>query len=235
MIPLKRYAAIILAAGSGRRLNLGYNKIFYAIDGIPIIIHAIRPFFHDPHCKQLLIVGKDDEMDSLKRLLQAHHLHDERTLYVPGGTERQHSVYNGLQQVKEEIVLIHDGARPFITPQLISTLYDKAKAVGAAVPGYPVKETIKVVQQRQIVKTLDRSVLYQVQTPQAIQTALIKKAHDWARQEGVLLRDDVSLIEHYHLSPVIVVDSSPMNIKITTPTDLIIARAIYEHERTGGQ
>ena len=168
-------------------------------------------------------------MATLKKIIQTYNLHDKRCVYVGGGSERQYSVNHGLHHVQEEVVLIHDGARPFLTPSLISSLYEEAKVTGAAVPGYPVKDTIKVVKDFEIKYTIDRSKLYQVQTPQAIRTKLIKKAHEYATKDELLFTDDVSLIEHYQLSPVKIVESSPENIKITTPFDLKIAHILYSN------
>lgn len=225
---MKRYALVLLLAGSGQRLNLGYNKIFYEINGIPIVALSAKRFFEDSNCQQIIYVGKEEELPQLKEMIQKYHLHDKRCQYVVGGSERQYSVFNGLQRVTEDIVYIHDGARPFISSQLISNLYDAASTTGAAVPGYPVKDTIKVVRDCQVVHTLNRSSLYQVQTPQVIQTKLIKEAHQQALKDHQLFTDDVSLIEHYGLSLVTVVESSPENIKVTTPIDLILAKELYQ-------
>lgn len=231
---MKRYTAIILAAGSGQRLNLGYNKIFFELYGTPIIALSAKHFFQDNNCKQIIYVGKMDELNHLKQIMTHHQLHDERCLYVSGGPERQYSVYNGLQHANEEIVFIHDGARPFLTEKLLVDLYDQAKRTGAAVPGYPVKDTIKVVNDNVVSHTLDRSTLYHVQTPQVVQTKHIKEAHQLARKDQLLLTDDVSLIEHYQLAQVSVVEASPENMKVTTPMDLLLANELYKKYFGGG-
>lgn len=145
---------------------------------------------------------------------------------VSGGAERQHSVYNGLKAVKEsDFVLIHDGARPFITIEKIHELVKEANEHGAAVPAVPMKDTVKRVSQGFVDETVERSSLWAIQTPQAFRVSLILEAHERARQEGYVGTDDASLVERIG-KKVKVIEGNYRNIKLTTPDDLLFAEAI---------
>lgn len=232
-----KYSVVLLAAGCGKRLNLGYNKILHIIHGQPIIALTTTHFYQDPRCKQLIFVCQSEEMDQLKQLLQEHQLFDERCQFVVGGSERQHSVHYGLNEVTQDIVLIHDGARPFLTKELIDDILFETKLHGCAIPTLPVTDTIKQVNRQGFIeKTLKRSSLVAVQTPQGCQTKWIKLAHDIAKSHETLHTDDASLIEFYQLSKVKTVEGSYDNIKITTPNDLITAQQLYkQYFQTGDE
>lgn len=152
-------------------------------------------------------------------------------LFKQGGDERQHSVYKGLKAVKQEkIVLVHDGARPFIKHEQIDELIAEAEQTGAAILAVPVKDTIKRVQDLQVSETIERSSLWAVQTPQAFRLSLLMKAHAEAERKGFLGTDDASLVEQMEGGSVRVVEGSYTNIKLTTPDDLTSAEAIMESE-----
>lgn len=229
---VKNYSVILLAAGSGTRLNLGYNKIFLEIKHIPLITLPTRIFFNDPHCRQLIFVGQTKELPQLKELFSKYDLVDDRCQFIEGGTERQYSVANGLEFVLEDYVLIHDGARPFITDTLITELLSACVETGCSLPGTKVKDTVKVVHQGMVQQTLDRSTLYNVQTPQAVKTKLIRQAHQYAQQDQLLMTDDASLIEYYKLSPVRIIEGPYDNIKVTTSIDLDIAEKLIDKYTT---
>lgn len=145
---------------------------------------------------------------------------------VSGGIERQHSVYNGLQAVKEgEIVLIHDGARPFIRLEKIHELVKEAQEHGAAIPAVPMKDTVKKVRNGMAEETVERSSLWAVQTPQAFRVSLVLEAHKRAQEEGYIGTDDASLVERMG-KKVKIVEGDYRNIKLTTPDDLLFAEAI---------
>jgi len=222
------YTVIVLAAGSGSRMNLGYNKMFLTINNQPIITLSMQIFINDENCTQIIIVVNDKEMDDVKLLLNQYDLLNEKCMLVSGSYERQYSVFNGLQHVVNDIVLVHDGARPFITKSLIEQLVIEAKEYGCAIPGVAVKDTIKYVENNFIKDTLPRDYLYAVQTPQASYTKHLKKAHEMANIDHYLGTDESSLIEKYTTMNVKIVHSSYDNIKITTNEDLIYAKYLYE-------
>ncbi|QVK18015.1 2-C-methyl-D-erythritol 4-phosphate cytidylyltransferase [Mycoplasmatota bacterium] len=223
-----KYTAIILAAGSGSRMNLGYNKMFFTLKNKPLITLSIQKFLDDENCTEIIIVGNEKEIKDLELILKQHDLYTEKCMIVSGSYERQYSVYNGLQNVTNDIVLVHDGARPFITRELIHQLVEEAKTNGCCIPGVKVKDTIKYVNNNFIKETLPREFLYAVQTPQACQTSLIKKAHELAKEENFLGTDEASLVEKYTPLSVKLIESNYENIKITTKEDLIYAERLYD-------
>ena len=221
------YAAIILCAGSGIRMKLGYNKMLLKIKDQPLISLAIKPFLQDEKCAELIVVINETDLEVIEELLKKQ-INNKPYKIVIGSYERQYSVYNGLQAVTQELVLVHDGARPFITNTLISELVYNANDYGCAIPGVKVKDTIKVVEEHFVKETLPRDILVAVQTPQACQTELLKNAHERAQEDNYLGTDEASLIEKYTDAKVKIVLSSYENIKITTQEDLYYAEKLYD-------
>ena len=172
-------------------------------------------FLQDQRCKQIVVVTKEDEINEIKELVN-----DKRIVYVFGGKERQDSVYNGLQVVDQKIVLIHDGARPYLTIDNIDSLLECLINNDACLLMVPVKDTIKLCQDGKVVETLPRNLLMQAQTPQAFKTSLIKECYQKAKDEKYEATDDASLVEKFTEVPVMAVCGSYENIKITTPEDL---------------
>ena len=162
------YSAIILCAGKGSRSGLDYNKMLYRFGDQTVYQMTMKTFLNDPRCKQLVVVTKADEISDLKQLVT-----DKRIVYVYGGKERQDSVYNGLQVVDQDHVLIHDGARPYITTEKIDDLLLCLKEYDACLLMVPVKDTIKLCCDDTVEVTLPRARLMQAQTPQAFKTSLI--------------------------------------------------------------
>ncbi|MCR2823265.1 2-C-methyl-D-erythritol 4-phosphate cytidylyltransferase [Lederbergia panacisoli] len=218
------YQVIIPAAGSGKRMGAGYNKLLMNLEGRPIILHTLDVFEKDPHCGQIILVIQPDDEPFFKEI-QSRYL---KIHLVHGGSERQYSVYNGLKAaVADGIILVHDGARPFIRPETILSLVDSARKHGAAIAAVPVKDTIKKVKDLEVIETVDRSSLWQVQTPQAFRFSVLKSAHERAKLEGFLGTDEASLVEKSG-QPVKIVESDYDNIKLTTPEDLYFAEAILK-------
>lgn len=219
------YSVIILAAGTGSRMGLGYNKMLYPLAGTPVIVRTVQRFKADPACCQIIVVANPEELQEISAIVGG-------VLLVAGGRERQDSVYQGLLAVSEEIVLVHDGARPFVSPEMIAGCLDFAAKQGAAVVGVPVKDTIKqVAKSGNVIQTLERSNLFAVQTPQAALTQLLKQSHEAAQKDGFLGTDEASLIEKYTDVPVMMVPGAYTNIKLTTPEDLLLAERILEGEK----
>jgi 2-C-methyl-D-erythritol 4-phosphate cytidylyltransferase len=223
------YHVIIPAAGQGKRMNAGKNKQFIELEGKPVIIHTLEIFAADKNCEGIILVVNSQETDIFQKLISSYRLKKVQKLVV-GGDERQHSVYNGLKVLSGNgIVLIHDGARPFLQPAIIKSLVQKADSDGAAIAGIPVKDTIKVTDEGAVSHTLERSSLWAVQTPQAFRLSLIVQAHEEAMKEGFVGTDDASLVERLGQA-VYIVQGHEHNIKLTTQEDLIIAQAIL-HSR----
>ncbi|MGG2094212.1 2-C-methyl-D-erythritol 4-phosphate cytidylyltransferase [Bacillus sp. S13(2024)] len=218
------YTLIIPAAGQGKRMGAGKNKLFLQIDSVPIIIHTLRAFEKDEQCKHVILAINEEERSYFEGLLQTYHIQKDIQL-IQGGCERQDSVYNALMYVRDvEYVLIHDGARPFVTKKMIEDVLQMAKEKGASICAVPVKDTIKKVTHDIVVETVERSHLQAVQTPQGFRVPILLEAHESAKQAGFLGTDDASLVERIP-KEVGVVGGSYHNIKVTTPEDLVIAES----------
>lgn len=220
------YSTLILAAGIGSRMGLGYNKMLHILQGQPVIVHTIKKFLGDRSCNQIVLVVNELEIEAMKQILGQAQIIDSRIEIVKGGAERQYSVYNGLQVVREDVVLVHDGARPFVTNEMIEQCYKLAKSGHPSIVAVPVKDTMKRVINGVVVDTPNRDEMYSVQTPQASPTSLLKKAHEAAKVASFLGTDEASLIEKYTTTSVHVVKGTYTNIKLTTPEDLLMAEQL---------
>ena len=209
------YSAIVLCAGKGSRSGLTYNKMLYRFKNKTVYEMSMEIFLNDERCKQIVVVTKEEELDDLKKLISS-----KKIDYVFGGKERQDSVYNGLQVVKEDFVLIHDGARPYLKKENIDDILECLNKNDACLLVVPVKDTIKVCIDGNIVKTLPREQLVQAQTPQAFKTELIKRCYQKGKDKNYIATDDASLVEYFENIEVKAVLGSYSNIKITTPDDL---------------
>lgn len=206
------YSAIVLCAGKGSRSGLTYNKMLYRFKNKTVYEMSMEIFLNDERCKQIVVVTKEEELDDLKKLISS-----KKIDYVFGGKERQDSVYNGLQVVKEDYVLIHDGARPYLKKENIDDILECLNKNDACLLVVPVKDTIKVCIDGNIVKTLPREQLVQAQTPQAFKTELIKRCYQKGKDKNYIATDDASLVEYFENIEVKAVLGSYSNIKITTP------------------
>lgn len=225
------YTLIIPAAGQGKRMGAGKNKLFLLIDEVPIIIHTLRAFEQDEACKDIIMAINEEERSYFEELIHIYRI-QKSVRFIQGGAERQESVYNALKHVKStDYVLVHDGARPFVTGEMIRCVLGAAKQTGASICAVPVKDTVKKVECDTVVETLERSQLRAVQTPQGFHVPLLLEAHESAKQESFLGTDDASLIERVG-KKVGVVQGSYYNIKVTTPEDLLIAESFLRvHEK----
>jgi len=221
-------SAIIVAAGKGTRMNMDLNKVFIDICGKPVLARTLQVFEDCSLVNEIiLVVNKEDIIYCKQDIIDAYDIQKVKTI-VAGGAERQQSVYNGLAEVNEncDIVLVHDGARPFIRKeQIVSSIHD-AWEFGASCVAVPSKDTLKIAEQGEFVKeTLDRSVVWSVQTPQTFRYKLLKEAHDMAYKDNFLGTDDAVLVERLGWKIKLTMGSYE-NIKITTREDLIFAKAI---------
>ncbi len=226
------YQVIIPAAGSGKRMGVGRNKLFIEVAGRPVILHTLDIFASDLYCKKIILAVQPNDENYFKDIL-AGHPGNGKIDFVYGGHERQHSVYNGLKAASGEIILVHDGARPFIRQHTISRLVQSAHENGAAIAAVPVKDTIKRADHNQVVETVDRLGLWQIQTPQAFRLPILIRAHEQAIEQDYLGTDEASLVEKIGL-PVMIIESDYDNIKLTTPEDLYFAEAILAKRKNLG-
>lgn len=220
-------SVVIVSAGRGSRMKADINKQFLKIGDKEVIAHTIDKFYNNKNIGEIIIVVREDE----KEFFQVNIIDKygyENIKIVFGGKERQDSVYNGLKEVGQncEIVLIHDGARPFVTNEIIEKSIECAKEYKCAIVGVPVKDTIKIVDENnEVCDTPNRSTLWSIQTPQVFDYSLIITAHEKAKYDKYYGTDDSMLMEYLGYS-VKVVEGSYNNIKITTPEDLKIAEEI---------
>lgn len=226
-----RCTAIIMAAGKGKRMQTAVSKQFLPVCGKEILAWTVDVFEKSPLVDTILLMASADGKEDVQHLWDSYGWKKVATV-LEGGKERQNSVANGLAAVGEEtdIVLIHDGVRPFVTEEMIADSMVAAQAYGGAVIGVPAKDTIKVCSADGLaVETPDRSTLWQIQTPQTFQRDLIVNAYEKADRDGFLGTDDASVAE-FAGHQVKVVMGSYRNIKITTKEDLVIAEAFFKED-----
>lgn len=227
-----RACAIVLAAGKGLRFKSKSPKLFAKIGGRPVIFYCLNILCRHPLIKSVVIAVNPDNLSLIKGVIKRYRFTKVKNI-VLGGRLRQDSVAHALKaaDISADIVVIHDAARPFIDKGMVSLAAKEAERYGAAITAVPVKATIKEVMgpgSWVVKKTLDRSKLWEIQTPQAFRKGLILKAY--TRYGKIPATDDAMLVERLG-NKVKVVPGSYNNIKITTPEDLIIARGIYGQGR----
>jgi 2-C-methyl-D-erythritol 4-phosphate cytidylyltransferase len=223
-------AAIVAAAGIGLRMGNKTPKPYLLLAGKPILAHTLDLFEKIKEIREVTLVVHPEELDYCQEKVISPYGFKKVLRLVPGGKERQDSVYNALKALKNEddleIVLVHDGVRPFVTPEQVCRIIQAARSHGAAVLGLPAQDTLKTVNaDGHIRQTLDRKDIWQIQTPQAFQAALLHRAFIEAYSRNFYGTDEASLVEELK-QPVVVVPGSPLNLKITTPEDLNLAEAI---------
>ena len=218
---------VIVAAGTGSRMNMGINKQFIKLEGKEIIAYTIEKFYNNSNIEDIVVVVKEDESEFFKKeILDKYNFKNVKIAY--GGKERQDSVYNGLKLLDEkcDVVLIHDGARPFVSDKIIDKSIEEAKEHKAIVVGVPVKDTIKVIDNdKNMVDTPNRSVLWAVQTPQTFDYNILIDAYKDAFKNKFYGTDDAMLVERIGYK-VKMLEGSYNNIKITTQEDLNIGSQI---------
>ena len=219
-------SAIVLAGGRGKRMNYHKSKQFIEIKGKPVLVYTLEKFIYNKSIDEVILVLPEDEVDYCKKeVLQKYSLKVDRI--VIGGKERQDSVFNALEAMeKADIVLIHDGARPFISEKIIEEGIKYANIYGAAAPGVTPKDTIKIKNEDNIsVDTPDRNMLVAVQTPQCFKYDEIYQCHRKIKEENAIVTDYTSVVERYG-HKVYLYEGDYTNIKITTPEDLILAERL---------
>ncbi|KAA9018708.1 2-C-methyl-D-erythritol 4-phosphate cytidylyltransferase [Niallia endozanthoxylica] len=225
------YQVVIPAAGQGKRMGAGKNKLLLELDGVPVLIHTLQVFEADENCSGVILAVNEQDEKEFDSLLKKYAIRKVVNI-VRGGSERQYSIYNGIKVIQSnEIVLVHDGARPFIDKDQIHSLVLAAEKYGASVLAVPVKDTVKKVREQKVIETVERSSLWAIQTPQAFRMPLLRQAYELAEEAGFLGTDDASLVERIG-HDVIIVEGNYDNIKITTPEDLFFAETIIRKRRS---
>lgn len=211
-----KYSALIVAAGKGLRAGLGYNKVLYYMNKHQntILGKTLEFFNSDDRCTQIILVTSKEDYDHITSEYKG-----DKIQHVLGGARRQDSVYNGLQAVNEEVVLVHDGNRPFIERQMIDKILDGIQHEQAVLLAIRMKDTIKVVEDGYVKSTIDRDTLMGAQTPQAFKTKVLIEAYDIINQQHLDVTDDTQAVELAGNAKIKIVEGSITNEKITWSDD----------------
>ncbi len=227
---MSRVTALIPAAGMGRRMGKAVAKQFLPLGDKPMLAHTLLAFQRSPEVDEIIPILSEEDMEScLRDVIEAFHITKVRTLVV-GGKERQDSVYNGLRKTEKDatVVLVHDGVRPFVTTEIIRECVESSRKGESVAVGVPLKDTVKEVDAEGVVRrTLERSRLWAIQTPQCFPAAVLRKAYDESSRRKVAVTDDATLVERMG-GTIRVIPGSYENIKITTPEDLLLAEEILK-------
>jgi 2-C-methyl-D-erythritol 4-phosphate cytidylyltransferase len=226
---LFRNIAVIVAAGQGKRMGRKTNKQYLNFMDKPVLAHTLEVFEKHPLIDGVIVVTREEEISLCNERVIMPFKFNKIINVVPGGKERQDSVYQGLKALPSqcELVVVHDGARPLLTLDLMTEVINTAQRDKAAILAVPVKDTVKRVAQGLVISTIPRAEVWAVQTPQVFSKELILKAYEHAYQQGFYGTDDASLVEMLGEN-VRIVHGSYENIKMTTPEDLIIGEAILQ-------
>jgi len=229
-----KVVAIVPAAGLGKRFSASEKKTFVKLSGTPLVIYTLKKLHKSASVTEIIPVLRQEDLATGLELAESHNLEKIKQI-ATGGKERQDSVYNALKLVNEDcLILIHDGARPFISGEMIENLLKEIKGVDGVVPGMPVKETLKEVdiKKRIVLSTVKREKLWTIQTPQIFPFKVIKKAYDKAYADGFHATDDAALVERIG-GKIKIIPGSPFNIKITTPEDFDVAECLLTKKELG--
>jgi len=240
----QKVTAIVPAAGSGLRMKGNVPKQFLLLNGLPILTYTLKVLELSPKIDEVILVAPESQVSFCQtEIVSKYHL-KKVSKVIPGGKQRQDSVYEGLKAVSAdtEWVVVHDGVRPFVTRDMIESAIESAwEAKDGAVVAIPMRDTPKEVssdlpagQAGRIIKTLDRQKLWLAQTPQVFRKSLFLKAHEEARSHGIYGTDDAVLVERLG-GCIRIVPGSEENIKVTTPADLYLADAIIATRRSAGR
>lgn len=216
-----KVVAIVPAAGIGKRFGSSEKKQFVTVTDNPLLLYPLQVLHSIESITEIIPVVQKEDIERCRKFTPAGMLNKIKKI-VPGGGERQDSVYNALTHVKDDcLVLIHDGARPLVTRELIERLLQEIPGVDGVIPGIPVRDTLKQVDSQGYVhSTVRREDFWLIQTPQVFQYQTIKKAYDKAFEDGFYGTDDAALVERTG-GKVKVIPGDPLNIKVTTPEDMI--------------
>lgn len=220
-------AAVVPAAGSARRME-GVDKLGAQLGGKPVLARTLEALESCPLIDEIVVVTREEQIPAIGELCRSYGIKKLKCV-VRGGADRAESVELGLREIspEAELAAVHDGARPFVSQRLLEEVLTTAARTGAAVPAVPVKDTIKEAEDNLVERTLDRSRLWAVQTPQVIQADVLLGALKHCREKGVSITDDCSAVEAMGMA-VTLTRGEYENIKITTPIDLAFGEAILK-------
>ena len=205
----------------------GENKLLYVLDGLPVLVRTLLALEQAQRIDEIVIASRECDIVEISQLCRTYGL-SKVVKVVRGGESRMHSVLLAAMEANSELLAVQDGARPLVEPELIDQVIETAYRTGAAAPAVALKDTIKEVNEAGAVqRTLDRSALMAVQTPQVFTADLLKAALQEAKDSGVEVTDDCAAVERLGKT-VYLIPGSEENLKITTPVDLILAQAILE-------
>jgi 2-C-methyl-D-erythritol 4-phosphate cytidylyltransferase len=222
--------SIIPAGGTGRRMGGAVPKQYLLLAGIPVLARTLRLFQDSPGIDEITLAVPEADIHEVRCAIVEKYGLSKVGLVLAGGRERQDSVRNALLHVRadQEIIVVHDGVRPFITALLIERVVAAARRYGAVSVGVPVKDTVKEVNtEGWVEKTLSRQRLWLTQTPQAFHREILLAAYKKAEEDGVCATDDASLVERLG-TPVRMIPGDEANIKLTTAEDMILAEGIVD-------
>ncbi|MBA4349261.1 MAG: 2-C-methyl-D-erythritol 4-phosphate cytidylyltransferase [Thermodesulfovibrio sp.] len=226
----KKIVAIVPSAGVGKRFGRRKNKPFHLLSGKPLIIWSLEALQGVKEIKEIIPVVKEEDMKTVASLIEKYNISKVKRI-VPGGKERQDSVYNGIKVLNDDVsvVLIHDGVRPLVEKDLIKRTISELRGFDGVIAGVPVKDTIKEVSSKEmnivVLQTLNRNVLWAIQTPQVFRYKKLREAFEKAKHDNYYGTDDAALVERYG-GRVKIVMGSYRNIKITTSEDIQVAEAL---------
>lgn len=228
----KKCTAIVLAAGQGKRMHSKVQKQFLEIGQKPIVYYSLHCFQECPRIQEIILVTSKEMIPYCEKEIVEKYGFGKVTRIVEGGKERYDSVYAGLKACKDtDFVFIHDGARPFITVEMVERGYQAVVKTGACVLGMPSKDTVKLADEEGYIKeTPDRKIVWNVQTPQIFSYKLICTAYESIQQKDMSnVTDDAMVVEQETGTRILLVEGSYQNIKITTPEDLAVAEAFLQY------
>ncbi|MBR34722.1 MAG: 2-C-methyl-D-erythritol 4-phosphate cytidylyltransferase [Nitrospinae bacterium] len=226
----KKTSAIIPAAGQGRRMGKGRKKQFLMLGQVPIIVHTLQTFQDSASINEIILVVPDDGIDYCKQEIVNSFKFTKVKKIVSGGDKRQESVFNGLKSISREIdlVVVHDGVRPFLSKPILENSIKKAKEKGSVVVAIPVKDTLmKISDQGMVIEGQNRDSIWRIQTPQVFKKEILISAFEKALKNNFCGTDESTLVTRLGI-PVYVVNGSELNIKITTPEDILLGESILK-------
>ena len=224
----EKCTAIVLAAGQGKRMNSNIQKQFLEVNGYPVLYYALHCFQNSPQIHDIILVTGKDVVSYCKEEIVGKYGFSKVSAVIEGGKERYDSVYAGLLACENsDYVFIHDGARPFISEEILQRGLEGVKKTGACVIGMPSKDTVKIADENGFIKeTPERKLVWNIQTPQIFAYELIRGAHESIRTKDMsAITDDAMVVEHETGVKIVLAEGSYKNIKIPTPEDLLTAEA----------
>lgn len=238
---------IVLAAGSGSRMNSSRKKQFMELGGFPVIYYSLQAMEESEIITDVIVVCGEEDREYISTNIVNNYNFSKVSAVIRGGKERYNSVMAGMDYIESvsgksgaDYVFIHDAARPFLTTQIIERLYSDVRVSGASIAGVKSKDTVKIVNRsEQVVSTPNRELVWIVQTPQVFSYSIIKEAYDKLKEaecglpcDGIRVTDDAMVVETFGNTKVKMVEASYTNIKITTPEDMYLAEAILANKNS---